>query len=148
MRREYALELVQHLKDARVHRDVARVVDLYAEDAVAVSPVFGEVRGRAAIGATWQTLFSMFADITIEVSDVLIDGDRVAILSTIRTTDRVGWFGLPATGAPINYRLLFLWTMVDGKSVRDERIYDAAGGVERLGTGRHDNGPGVAGECR
>src|SRR5262249_41202072 len=148
MRREYALELVQHLKDAGVHRDVARVVDLYAEDAVAVSPVFGEVRGRAAIGATWQTLFSMFADITIEVSDVLIDGDRVAILSTIWTTDRVGWFGLPATGAPINYRLLFLWTMVDGKIVRDERIYDSAGVVERLEKARLDKELRMAGDVQ
>jgi len=96
-----ALEMVQQLKEAGGRRDLAPLMALYADDAVALSPVFGEVKGRTRIAATWETLFSTFSDIRIEISDILIDGDRVAVLSTIRTTDRLGWFGLPATGAPI-----------------------------------------------
>jgi len=146
MLREDALELVRQLKDARGHRDVARVMDLYADEAVALSPVFGEVRGRAAIGATWRTLFDTFSDITLDVSDVLVDGDRVAVLSTVRTTDRIGWFGLPATGAPITYRLVFLWTMAGGKIVRDERIHDSTGVLERLEKARLDKELRMAGD--
>jgi hypothetical protein len=29
-----------------------------------VSPVFGEVRGRASIAANWETLFSTFTDLS------------------------------------------------------------------------------------
>lgn len=46
--------------------------------------VFGEVRGRAGIAATWETLFSTFADFAVEVSDVLVDGDRVAVFAAVR----------------------------------------------------------------
>jgi len=127
-----------HLLDAAQRRDIARLMDLYVEDAVAVSPVFGEIRGRAAIAATWQTLFSTFSDIAVDVSDVLVDGDRIAVLSTVATTDRKGWFGRPATGGPISYRLLLLLTVADGRIVHDERIYDSAGVLERLEKARLD----------
>ena len=107
-------------------------MELYADDAVAISPVFGDIRGRQQIAASWQTLFEMFADLAVAVSDVLVEGDRIAVLSTITTTDRVGWFGLPATGGPIVYRLVLLLTVRGGRIVRDERIYDSSGLLERL----------------
>src|SRR5262245_21771242 len=106
MQREDAVALVRRLVEAGVRRDVQGLMELYAEDAVAISPVFGEVRGRANIVATWEKLFRTVADISLEVSDVLVDGDRIGILSTIRATDRAGWFGLPPTGGPISYRLV------------------------------------------
>jgi phosphoserine phosphatase RsbU/P len=94
--------------------------------------MFGEVRGADAIAATWATLFSTFDDFSTEISHVLVDGDRVAVLSTVGATDRVGWKGRPPTGGPIQYKLVLLFTVADGRIVRDERIYDSAGVVERL----------------
>ena len=118
--------------------DAKRVLECYAEDAVAVSPVFGEVRGRAAVAATWSTLFTTFTDLTIGNIDFLVDGARVAVLGQIKTTDRVGWFGLPPTGSPITYRLVMLFTVRDGLIVNDERIYDSIGVIERLEKARLD----------
>ncbi len=138
MSREEALALVRQLVDAAHRRDISRLMDAYAYEAVAVSPVFGEVRGRAAIAATWETLFSTLADIAIEVSDVLVDGDRIAVLSTIATTVRIGWFGRSASGGPISYRLVLLLTVAGGKIVHDERIYDSTGVLERLEKARLD----------
>jgi ketosteroid isomerase-like protein len=138
MSREEARALVRQLLDAASRRDLSELMALYAADAVAVSPVFGEVRGRANIAATWQTLFRTFADLTVTVSDVLVDADRIAVLSTIKTTDRIGWFGLPATGGPIGYRLVLLLTVADGAIVHDERIYDSTGVLERLEKARLD----------
>ncbi len=138
MSREEALALVRKLVDAAHRRDISRLMDAYAYEAVAVSPVFGEVRGRAAIAATWETLFSTLADIAIEVSDVLVDGDRIAVLSTIATTVRIGWFGRSAFGGPISYRLVLLLTVAGGKIVHDERIYDNTGVLECLEKARLD----------
>jgi len=138
MSREQALALVRQVIDAAGRRDFSRLMDLYGDEAVVVSPVFGQVEGRAAIAATWEKLLSTFSDVAVEVSDILVDGDRVVVLSTVRTTDRIGWFGLPPTGSPIDYRLVLLFTVAGGKIVHDERIYDSAGVLERLEKSRLD----------
>ena len=138
MPREQALSLVRQLLDTAFRRDHERVASFYAADAVAVSPVFGEVRGRDAVAATWRTLFTTFSDLAIENVDYLVDGDRVAVLGKISTTDRIGWFGQAPTGSPITYRLVLLFTVIDGLIVHDERIYDSAGIVERLEKARLD----------
>lgn len=130
--RERALALVQDLRLVAGARDFDRLSQLYAVDAVALSPVFGELHGRAGIVASWQTLLTTFADIALEISEVLVDGERVAVLSQVRLTDRSGWFGMPATGSPIDYRIVLLLTLKDGQIVRDERIYDSVGLLERL----------------
>ena len=136
--RAEALALVQKLLRAASLRDAVRVRECYANDAVAVSPVFGEVRGGDAVAASWSTLFTTFADLTIDHVDYLVDGERVAVLGQVSTTDRIGWFGLPPTGSPITYRLVLLFTIRDGAIVNDERIYDSAGILERLEKARVD----------
>jgi sigma-B regulation protein RsbU (phosphoserine phosphatase) len=138
MRREDAFALVQRLVEAANRRDVAALVAAYAEDAVAVSPVFGEVRGRAAIAQTWDRIVSTFSDLVVEVPDVLVDGDRVAALGIVTAAYHSGWFGLAPAGGQIQYRLLLLCTVRDGLIVRDERIYDSVGIIERLEKARLD----------
>ena len=132
MSRDDVLALARQLRDAANCHDVPRLMTFYAEDAVAVSPMFNEVRGRASIAATWERLFSMLPDCALAVSDVLLDGDRLAIIGAISATDRSGWFGLPATGGDISYRVVVLCTLAAGKIVREERIYDSLGVLERL----------------
>jgi predicted ester cyclase len=138
MSRDQALAFVRELIAVAGRHDLARLATFYASDAVAVSPVFGTVVGRDAIAATWARLFALFPQVAIEISDVLIDGNRVAVLSALSTTDRSGWFGLPATGSVISYRLVLLLTIVDGHIVHDERIYDSAGVLDRLEKARLD----------
>jgi uncharacterized protein (TIGR02246 family) len=130
--REDAVALARELYAAANRHDTSALAAHYAPDAVAVSPQFSTLRGRGAIAHAWEALFAMVPDCTVEVSDVLVDGHRIAILGLVRGTDRNGWFGLPPTGGPITYRLNILLTIVDGLIVRDERIYDSAGVVERL----------------
>jgi sigma-B regulation protein RsbU (phosphoserine phosphatase) len=77
-----------------------------------------------------------------------VDGDRVAVLSTFTTTDRTGWFGRPATGGRISYRLVLLLTMAGGKIVHDERFYDSTGVLERLEKARLDRELRTAGDVQ
>jgi phosphoserine phosphatase RsbU/P len=132
MSREKARALALRLLEGVARRDLPQVVSCYAEEAVMISPLFGDQRGRAAIEATWERLFSQFPGFSVEVQDVLVDGDRIAILTTVTTTDLVGWIGLPPTGSPIDYRLVLLLTVAGGRVIRDERIYDSRGLTERL----------------
>ena len=130
--------LVRELVDAARARDFARVGQLYTPDAVAISPVLGEVVGRTAIASSWEQSVSALDDASVDVSDTIVEGERVAVLSAVTGVDRFGWFGLPPTGQPLTYRLVLLLTIVGGQIVRDERLYDSAGIVERLQKARLD----------
>jgi phosphoserine phosphatase RsbU/P len=138
MHRDDAIALVRELLTAARHHDTARLLELYADDAVVVSPMFGEVRGGVAVAATWRTLFTGLPDFKADIGHVLVDGDRIAVLSEVAATDSIGWFGLPPTFGPIRYKLVLLFTLKDGRVVREERLYDSAGVLERLEKTRLD----------
>jgi uncharacterized protein (TIGR02246 family) len=146
--REEMVGLVRRLLEAARRHDAAAVARIYADDAVALSPVFGELNGAAAIAASWQTLFAAYTDLSLEITTVLVDGNRVAVLGAVATTDRTNLFGGPPTGGPLSYRLVLLFTVVGGRIVRDERIYDSAGVVERLQKARLDKELRVAADVQ
>lgn len=64
-------------------------MEFYAPDAVGVSPVFGEVRGRAAIAQTWEQIFVTMPDARISISDVLKDDQRIALIATMSASPPV-----------------------------------------------------------
>ena len=132
MTHDAAVAIVRQLQEAANRHDVAAILDFYADEAISIGPVFDEVRGRAAIAATWHALFSRFPDCALEVGDVLVDGDRVIVFGTVKFIDRAGWFGLPATRTAVDYRIVLLLTFAADKIVRDERVYDSAGVIARL----------------
>lgn len=136
---DQARALARRLLDAVARRNLPQLVDCYAQEAVMVSPMFGQVQGRAPIMATWEKLFTMFAEWSVEVSDILVDEDRIAVLTTVSAIDSVGWFGLPPTSCAIDYRLVLLLTVAGGRVIRDERIYDSRGLAERLEKTRLDH---------
>jgi len=136
--REHTLAVVRTLLIHARERDIDAVAACYAEDAVIVSPLFGELRGRDRIAANWQSLFNTFVDVSINFGESMVDGNRVAVFGTLSTIDRLGWFGRPPTGSAITYRIVLMFTVVDGRVVRDERLYDSAGLLERLEKARVD----------
>jgi ketosteroid isomerase-like protein len=146
--RQDAIEFVRQLEGAVNEHDSARLVTMYADDAVTVSPMFPTIFGREAIRKSWDTIFALFPDWTVNVSDVLIDGDRIAFLGQASGTDRNGWFGQPATGERIDYRAIILLTVADGKIIRDERIYDVSGLLKGLEKARIDKELGMAAEVQ
>ena len=148
MTKAEALELVRALVMATNRHDTPAMMAFYDPDAVAVSPQFAELEGRAAIADSWDALFRTLPDCRIEVSDVLVDDDRIAILGTVVATNLAGWFGLPPTGGPIRYRVNILCTMAGGLIAREERIYDSAGLLERLEKARLDKELNTAAEVQ
>ena len=148
MTRQQAVEFVRELQQGVNTHDTARLMRLYTDDAVAKSPMFPMIAGRAAIEKSWETLFFLFPDWSVEVSEVLVDGERIAFLGRASATDRNGWFGQPATGERIEYRAAVILDIVDGKIVRDERIYDLAGVLQRLEKARLDKELRMAAEIQ
>jgi len=136
--RDEALAIVWRLLRAAGRRDLPALMECYATDAVALSPLIGEMKGREAIGAMWATLFKTFADVDIDTSNMMVDRNRVVVFGRVTSVDRHGWFGRAPTGGAIDYRLALLLTIGGGQIVRDERLYDSAGVLERLEKARLD----------
>jgi predicted ester cyclase len=129
---------VRSLRETVIARDYERLAEFYAEDAVAVSPVFGEVRGRAAIIETFKKTFEMLPDFTFDVTESFADGNRLAFFGVVGATDEHGWFGLPPTGTSFRYRLTIVCTVINGRIIQEERQYDLTGVVGRLEKARLD----------
>lgn len=148
MSREEAIEIVRQMEKAVNARDTAGLLALYHDDAVTVSPMFPWTVGRTAIGKSWDIVFSLFPDWSATVSDVLVDGDRVAFFGSAGATDRSGWFGQPATGERFDYRAIIVLTIAGGKIIRDERIYDLSGLLQLLEKARTDKELQMAAELQ
>lgn len=146
--RQEAIALVQRIADAANARDIPSLVNLYADDAVVVSPAFHLLTGRAAIGQSWELMLSTYPDWNVRPDEVLVDGDRIIALGINTATDRKGWFGLPPTGAKIQYRAVLLLTIADGKIVREERVYDLSAVLELLDKARLDRELATAAEVQ
>jgi steroid delta-isomerase-like uncharacterized protein len=132
MTQDLARNLVKQWEAEVNAHNAAGVAALYAHDAVLTSPMFKTTCGQVAIAETFDVLFSRFPDWQVEVSAILVDGDQAAALTTASATDRSGAFGLPATGQPFSYRCVLLYTIRDGRIVREERIYDLTAVIDRL----------------
>lgn len=136
--REEAVALFARLADAVNRHDAAMLLSHYADDAIVISPAFHEIRGRQAIAASWERMFTTFPDWTVGGIDVMVDGDRILGIAYNSFTDHNGWFGLPPTGERVTYRNLLLLTLKDGKVLREERIYDIGAVVGVLEKARLD----------
>ncbi|MBV8207708.1 MAG: SpoIIE family protein phosphatase [Acidobacteria bacterium] len=130
--RSELVTFMMRLRDLISSHDLNGLLECYAENAVMISPVFGEVKGLEAIARSWHTIFANYPDWSVNVTDVLVDGNRVAALGSNSAIDSSGWFGLPPTGKSISYRAVILLTFANRKIARDERLYDLPSLLDRL----------------
>ena len=63
-----------------------------------MSPTGGVLEGREDIERIYRLWFSAFPDFRYEVTDTLIDGNRVVVLADIYGTHSGDFFGVAATG--------------------------------------------------
>jgi steroid delta-isomerase-like uncharacterized protein len=146
MTREQVRELLRRHQDALNRHDVPVLMSLYADDAVIESPMFETVRGPVAIRQSFERLFELFPDYSIEMSDALFisEGNRAAEFSRVTGTQRLELFGLPPTGQRVEYHAARLFTLRHGHIAYEQRIYDFRGVLERLEKARLDQELSVA----
>jgi steroid delta-isomerase-like uncharacterized protein len=135
MTRDEILGVLNARTEAWRHLDVDALVADYAPDAVVESPLAGgSTQGVEQIKQVFQTYFTAFPDLGMEVTDTLIDDQRAAVLATFTGTDRGGFMGMPPTGRRVAIPVAFLYEFKDGKIVRDRRMYDFTGLLIQVGT--------------
>lgn len=114
--------------------DAAMVASLHTEDGVVESPFAGGIaEGREAIERVYEAFFKSFSTAEFRQEQLLIDGERVAILQHIHGTNKGGVLGLPPTDRPFSISLVSLFEMRDGLIARERRIYDFTGMLLQVG---------------
>ncbi|KUL22507.1 nuclear transport factor 2 family protein [Streptomyces regalis] len=93
-----AREVMDRLTEAITTADSKAIAELYAQDAVAVTPDGGELHGRDDIAAYWRQMTEMVPDGTYEP----VHGYEIG-----NTAIDEGWTSPPSSGHIVDYRLYF-----------------------------------------
>ena len=133
MTREEITAFFARRLDALARHDAATLAANHAENGIVESPWAGTVSGRAAIEHSYRQWFAAFPDVALQDEELLIDGHRVAQIATVVGTDIGGFMGLPPTGKPFRFPLVFLYTLNEHEIVHDRRIYDFTGMLVQIG---------------
>lgn len=105
-------------------QDVTALANLYAADCRVTSPMFGTMRGRAAVAESFQRLFKAFPDWKLKTEQLIVDGDRAAIVFSTSATHSAEFMGLPATGRTAKVTGVLVQKLDDNAVEEELRLYD------------------------
>ncbi len=89
--------------------------------------------GAQAVKDHLTGLKGAFPDLVFEVEDMLADDDGIVVRWTARGTNTGDYFGMPATGKPIEITGMNTWQVRDGKAIEGWVNRDDIGLLQQLG---------------
>jgi steroid delta-isomerase-like uncharacterized protein len=113
--------------------DTHALASLHADDGIIISPLFGEIKGLAAIEKSYQNIFKIFNDLILTTEDIVADGDRVAQFFKCHATHTSEVFGMAATGRKFDVQGVLVFYFKDGKIIKERRLYDFTSMLIQLG---------------
>jgi steroid delta-isomerase-like uncharacterized protein len=125
----------RYIEEGYNEKDPAVLRQTMTEDVV-VHGLFGAdgpVEGIEAYGEYAATMMGAFPDVTGEIHDVVVSGDRVTGRWTIAGTHEGDLFGIEPTGESIEVEGIALFRMEDGKIAEKRYRQDDLGMLEQLG---------------
>jgi steroid delta-isomerase-like uncharacterized protein len=114
-------------------RDAAALAADHAPDCVVISPTGGVLEDREEIERIYRVWFTAFPDLALTSTDMLIDGDRAALIFMITGTHSGDFFGLPASGRHLQATCAFVYTLANGLIVHERRVLDFTGVLVQVG---------------
>ncbi|MGH8050377.1 MAG: ester cyclase [Arenimonas sp.] len=114
----------------RVPELIDRIVDPAWVDTPAPS---GQPPGPAGLKKIYEELTGAFPDLTIEVRDVLQDGNKVTVRSEISGTQRQPFMGHEPTGAKLHIQAIDIHEFRAGKIVGTWHTEDWLSGLHQIG---------------
>ncbi len=97
--------------------------DLVAPDYVNYAA--GQPMGREAFQSDMvRSMRAAFPDWQITIDDMVAEGDKVMVRSTLRGTHQGEFQGVPPTGKPVAMSIMTLYRLANGKIVEDRPLFD------------------------
>jgi steroid delta-isomerase-like uncharacterized protein len=114
--------------------DIEKVLSFYSPDYIAddVSQA-SLLRGHEGLRAMLETYWRAFPDLEIAVTDMVIDGSRVASAWVAAGTHQGTIMNIPPTGHKVQVRGVSIIDVEDGLIVRGQYIWDLAGMLRHMG---------------
>ena len=134
MTREEIGALFTRWQEAMADHDLDALAAVYAKDCVVESPMAaGTVQGREANAQIHRAFFDAFPDITFNLQELLIDGDRIVQIGTLTGTDTGGLMGMVPSGKPVVIPIVYFSKVDNGEIVYERRVYDFTGMLVQIG---------------
>jgi predicted ester cyclase len=133
MTREEILEFFADRESLWRSRNYEGLAMGHAEDGTVVSPMFGTLRGRQAIGEAYRQLWMVFPDWDLTADEVLVDGARVAQPFSVSATHVGEFMGLAGTNRRFQIQGVRLFEMGNGLVQHERRLYDFTGLLIQVG---------------
>jgi steroid delta-isomerase-like uncharacterized protein len=115
-------------------RDLSVVDEFFAPDFVSHTNPPGLPDGIEGV----RRFFAMFRvampDVEVTIDELIVDGDRAAVATTITGTHTGELLGLPASGRRVNVVGVDLVRVRDGKIVEHRGLTDSVGLMRQLGS--------------
>jgi len=133
MTREEIASLFERRAEHWRRHDAAALAADHAPTCVVISPTGGVLEGRDEVERVYRIWFTAFPDLTVTTSDILIDGDRAALVFSINGTHAGDFFGLHASGRRVDATCAFIYTLSGGFIVHERRVLDFTGVLIQVG---------------
>ena len=143
MTRDQVISLFERRQLDWRNRDAAALAADHADDGIVLSPTGGVLEGRQEIERVYRVWLTAFPDLTLTISDVLIDGDRVVLILDVAATHSGEFLGLPPTGRRLQVVAAFIYTMKDNLIAHERRILDFTGVLVQVGVLKAKPAPGL-----
>ena len=125
MTRDEIVRLLNEWQDASINRDPAALAKLYAIDCTVDSPIFGTIKGRAAIEQSQRRLYAAFPDLDMRRDgEAIIDNDRAVEVFKAAGTHAGEFMGLPGTGRKAQMHGARIIRFESGLIKDERRLYD------------------------
>ena len=90
-------------------------------------------RGPEDVKRIVRMLRAMLPDLTIEIADMVAEGDKVVVRYTGVATDTEGFMGRPPTGKTVRAAAMQLFRFQDGQIAESWAVRDDLGTLRQLG---------------
>jgi steroid delta-isomerase-like uncharacterized protein len=114
-------------------KDPALLDRILSKDWVEIPPAPGQLPGPAGAKQILVELTTAFPDLDIKIEEVLQEGSKVIVRSTISGTQRGALMGFPAKNRKMSIQAIDIHEFKDGKIVRTWHTEDWISGFHQLG---------------
>jgi steroid delta-isomerase-like uncharacterized protein len=114
-------------------RDLATLERFFAPDVISHNMPPGFPAGIEGVRRFFETFQAGFPDVTVRVDEVVVEGDRAVVATTIEGTHTGELLGMAPTGRRVAVTGIDLVRVRDGRIIEHRGLTDTVGLLRQLG---------------